>query len=752
MKVKRSRRRPDRSVRPTRNGTRNNPRSELRHVSVRGEKHGSEPGTILIVAILALFVMGALTALAMSTAESVSDRLTFQKDDERLIAIGESILNLAVADVWGDYLRDAGGAPGSIGEFRTYLDTVGITSTSGYAFDIKNNLSLVPGPESDLRLAGAVVHEVGLTRDDGPDSVLLRISATLGFGPEDSGRHTRTVERGFFIAGAEFKGFEFGLLANNVNCIMCHARFDNVYRYYNRDPEKYGTWPRVRVGTLESLLIRSGSADSTVAGTVYTRGHFMDKDGTLIENPAGTTMHSVRFTPEGNVHEDGSGALEEVSLLAASGDPLPTKQNLYLDYPVEERGQVDGPLPESFPPIIPDDNGNRIVDPEEFEKVASKASGTLSGGIKVKIPLDAGYPTSGMPVGMPLEDQAGDLSKRIDGNLVLRGTADNPIVIDGKIAVDGDVIIEGVVKGSGQIVAGGNMYVMGPVVYADGRDTTGARTFGKDQDGNDNRLTLGAGGNILVGDFLLTKDGGTVKTKKNKNGGGDPTPVPAPSQYDPRAINGDKSGGSNFTTSELTLFNRMEWTKTQPFLPDASGKYVANPLYEAGYRPRYYTLYGDNPVYVFNTSKTYFSAETGTWLGKEHVKGFSDDGVTEFLPGSSELRGAAISTLMPRNGWVSDTQLIEMWKSVTDRQPSGRPLELDALLYTNNATMFLSRKNSVYGGKAIINGGLVGADMGVLVPGDGGVGLQVNYDVRQSIGLKLRSTDRVRLTRGPRFR
>jgi hypothetical protein len=315
--------------------------------------------------------------------------------------------------------------------------------------------------------------------------------------------------------------------------------------------------------------------------------------------------------------------------------------------------------------------------------------------------------------------------------------------------VNGDVVIEGVVQGTGQIIAGGNMYVMGPVVYADGKDETGSRTFGLDADGNDNRLTLGAGGNILVGDFLLTKDGGKVKKKKK---GGDPTPVPTTSPYDPRAINGDKSGGSNFTTSELTLFNRMEWTKTQPALPDASGKYVANPLYEPGYRPRYYTLYGDNPVYAFNTEKTYFSAETGTWLGKEHVKGFSDDGVTEFLPGSPELRGAAISTLMPRNGWLSDTQLIEMWKSVTDRQPSGQPLALDALLYTNNATMFLSRKNSVYGGKAIINGGLVGADMGVLVPGDGGVGLQVNYDVRQSIGLKLRSTDRVRLTRGPRFR
>jgi hypothetical protein len=30
------------------------------------------------------------------------------------------------------------------------------------------------------------------------------------------------------VEGPVFKGFEFALLSNNVNCIMCHAAFDIV--------------------------------------------------------------------------------------------------------------------------------------------------------------------------------------------------------------------------------------------------------------------------------------------------------------------------------------------------------------------------------------------------------------------------------------------------------------------------------------------------------------------------------------------
>ena len=34
----------------------------------------------------------------------------------------------------------------------------------------------------------------------------------------------------------------------------------------------------------------------------------------------------------------------------------------------------------------------------------------------------------------------------------------------------------------------------------------------------------------------------------------------------------------------MTLFNRMEWSRTQPKLADASGTLVANPIYDPGVR------------------------------------------------------------------------------------------------------------------------------------------------------------------------
>ena len=77
---------------------------------------------------------------------------------------------------------------------------------------------------------------------------------------------------------------------------------------------------------------------------------------------------------------------------------------------------------------------------------------------------------------------------------------------------------------------------------------------------------------------------------------------------------------------------------------------------------------------------------------------------------------------------------------------------MDALLYTNNATMFLAKRASAYAGQAIINGGLVGADMGILVPGTGDVGLRLNFDGRHNGALQLRDTGSVELVRSIRVR
>ena len=128
-------------------------------------------------------------------------------------------------------------------------------------------------------------------------------------------------------------------------------------------------------------------------------------------------------------------------------------------------------------------------------------------------------------------------------------------------------------------MARGNVYVTGDLTYADGT-SGGNRTFGLAADGTQNALSLAAGKNILVGDYLTSK-GGNINDKLSV----DPGNLSANEQF-------------SFTQSEMTLFNRGEWTKTQAFLPSNTGALVANTTYNSSYVPRYYTMNEGDPVYI----------------------------------------------------------------------------------------------------------------------------------------------------------
>ncbi|MEM8709711.1 MAG: hypothetical protein AAGG01_02065, partial [Planctomycetota bacterium] len=62
-------------------------------------------------------------------------------------------------------------------------------------------------------------------------------------------------------------------------------------------------------------------------------------------------------------------------------------------------------------------------------------------------------------------------------------------------------------------------------------------------DGTENSLAIAAGGNIMMGDYFH------------------------PAWGEGKDVTGYTGGGFNFTMDELSIFNRMEWMKTQPTLP-----------------------------------------------------------------------------------------------------------------------------------------------------------------------------------------
>ncbi|MFQ5658292.1 MAG: hypothetical protein ACE5G5_12180, partial [Candidatus Methylomirabilales bacterium] len=493
---------------------------------------------------------------------------------------------------------------------------------------------------------------------------------------------------------------------NNINCIMCHARFDNVERYYNTDPIQYGSFDRIKVAALQDLQIRSTSADSIIAGTLYTTGTLRDKDGTPLSDLALTTLDGYEFDANSHIVEDGSGNPNTVDLTKATGNPLPPLENLYVDYPTDPADQVDGELPTSFPSPIGDPNGNRLVDSSEYATAAGEASGAITGGVLYGVPAGSSYTSGTLPSGNT-GDLSGGLNQTYTGNVILVGTDANPITISGSVAVDGDVMIAGKVKGTGTILAKGNIYVVGDTTYADGT-SGGDPTFGVAADGTKNALALTAGKNILIGDYLTPKKGD----------------INNPTDVDPGTnVSGDpkKPSNSSFTQSELTLFNKAEYEKAQ-----------ADP----SYTPRYYDLRDGDPIYRFDKP------------GKEHGDKY-DSSFVEITPNG----GDAVVSLSPGatgaggTPWISESTLKQLWIADNTNRSAGTPFQIDGLLYSNNAVFALARKASNAQGQLLLNGAMVAADMGVLVPGNGGVGLQLYYDQRISTLLKLKDPSQVSLVR-----
>ncbi len=660
---------------------------------------GDERGVALIATLLGVIVLSGLAIVTLTLYSTDTwNTARMDQDFQALYAADAGVENV-VNQLWAAYVAEDCSActypkgPGAIGNLNTYIDFLNRNSINN-----GGTSSLLTGqPLSNT----ASIQQVNVTRTDDTGGVSLAV-VSVG----TAGAKQVTIQETIQVQGQLFKGFDYSLLANNINCIMCHARFDNVERYYNTDPGQYGSSERIKVAALQDLMIRTGSADSIIAGTLYTTGTIRDKSGTLLSDLASTTLDGYEFDANSHIVEDGSGNPNTVDLTKATGNPLPPLENLYVDYPTDPADQVDGELPTSFPSPIGDTNGNRLVDSSEFATAAGEASGTITGGVLYGVPAGSSYTSGTLPSGNT-GDLSGGLNQTYTGNVILVGTDANPISISGTVAVDGDVIIAGKVKGTGTILAKGSIYVVGDTTYADGT-SGGDRTFGVAADGTKNTLALTAGKNILIGDYLTPKKGDI----------NDPTNV------DPGTnVSGDpkKPSNSSFTQSELTLFNKAEYEKAQ-----------ADP----SYTPRYYELRDGDPIYRFDKP------------GKEHGDKY-DSSFVEITPNG----GDAVVSLSPGatgaggTPWISESTLKQLWIADNTNRSAGTPFQIDGLLYSSNAVFALARKASNAQGQLLLNGAMVAADVGVLVPGNGGVGLQLNYDQRISSLLKLKDPSQVSLVR-----
>lgn len=670
-------------------------------------------GFALITTIVMIVTFAGLSLTYFLTSSTSVRHAERRESSMRMEVAATGAAQLVAQDLWNRYLVWNGGKAGKLDNFRKFLDTAapiaigpGGNATFGAPADA---ITLVASDPQAPRFGDLDLTAASLRRRDTEVSTDIEVTVAVATSTLANGR-AETIRQVFSVGGEVFKGFEYSLLTNNVNCIMCHATFDTADRFYNTDATALGSFDRVKVGTLESMQIRPDSAESEVYGTLHSRGLLMDEHGELLGSLSGSTLTGAEMDGTGKIQEDTDGSIYEDDLELASGSPLPKFGQLYLDYPTDPAQMTDGILPTSFPSAIPDLDNDKQVDPEEVALIADEAHGTLSGGDIVMV-----------PPGGTFTGATGNTSNQIDGttnnHLILVGTEDKPIQIDGRVVIDGDVALFGVVKGDGVIYATGNVYVLGDITYADGVDASGYRTYGVGEDGTPNSLALAAGGNVLAGDYLSIPTFGVYKN-------------------DPQPVNGDGTGSYNFTMNEIAIFNRGEWAKTQETLPGKDGTPVTNPGYEPGYLPRYYVLNEGDPVFIFNGEnlsaaqqyKLYYDPSGNVWKGEEALFTYDSKYLKRIDAGDPEYQTAATKALNPQGDWLSTDMMKALRQYAGLYHETGTPQEVDALLYTNNATFTMVRNQSKYAGKMLLNGGLISADTGVLVPS----GLRVNHDSRAS--------------------
>lgn len=738
---------------------------------MKQRKQGQEGMALMLAILAALVILGAVAVVAnrVQTAKIRTDESINQARLDEALKAG---VDFAIERIWNQYITGNGNTTGNLASYFLFADSFvnnnedlnGNGTMDNGEFDSNGDgafesnpagIDLI-APDDNFTLAsGERVERVNVMRNDDltGSTMTIRVTARVG-------QRTASAVQTVRIAGELFQGFEFGILANNINCILCHAEVNSLDLFRNSNPQLYGSFDRVKVAAIESLMVRTNEDIRTrFAGTTYSRGTVYNQAWSQLSGSAlaSSTFKAFHFnSSNGKITQDSSGGLTVASLQNAGTDihgNLQQFANLYLNYPTDESLMTDGTLPTSFPAPFPDDDGDKYVSDQEFERVINSANGSVTfqldpslvggsvtAGVAYGVPHGSTYSGSSLPTASNSALTSLQQDGSYDGNLILIGTDSDPIVIDRKVAVNGDLIIKGKVKGWGQIYTKGNVYVIGDVTYADAPGE-----FGVAADGTRNGFALTAGGSIMLGDYLTIRGKQhTADTSKYPAGGfidmrtpnksatvtksGQPNQTVQIGYFDSGVVDAGWAQGSqpqlSFTTSELMLFNKREYEKAQ-----------ADP----GYRPRYYRLRPSQPVYRYTSTD-------------EHTVKYNESGVVTI----SNLSNAAIHDLSPLNQWVSEGQLRNFWYADEMTRPSsGRPFQFDGLLYSNNSIFALTRSSGRHKsnarGQMTIRGSVVSADLGVLVPGpdfsNPRDALKLYYDQRVASFLRVEDTTRVQFRR-----
>lgn len=288
-----------------------------------------------------------------------------------------------------------------------------------------------------------------------PKIVYVDIAATA-----ETANGVQTVIRR--IDMGQSKIFDLAMLSERTDCIYCHLRINGDVGSLGDLRPGWG-----HEGDPGSIGAGANGGGSVISGNVFIAKNASKDDSDLSSTPK--KINGALF--EGEVEENYRGnRLPEDE----DGDGVP-------DFPVLKR-----------------------------EIGLTNTEGSIGGGKIYTVPN--GVSLSGIPA----TGNQSSLTGKYDGNVILEGTLSNPIILDGDVYVSGDVIIKGYVKGRGAIYSGRNTYVAGNLQYLDppancatvsNPDSCAQNAINQNKD----ELRLAARGNIVLGDYTEKNLDGSPK-------------------------------------------------------------------------------------------------------------------------------------------------------------------------------------------------------------------------------------------------
>ncbi|MEM8712375.1 MAG: hypothetical protein AAGG01_15595, partial [Planctomycetota bacterium] len=417
----------------------------------RRELRGTALFAVVPIAILMMSLMVAFVGTSVETSRAnVTDSDAF-----RARAAAQNAAAMAIADIWGDFEAVAQGQE-QLWRLRTHLESRGMTNQAdastpkGSAYI--DSVGLAQNKQGRYELDGVEIENLSVYRIDNWDStdVVIEVDAVSRRGQDGSSRERRaSIQEVFSIAPPEWDGLDYALLANNINCLLCHTTVDNAERFYNSNSLLSGTFDTVKVGSIESIHFRA-DPDSKVAGALLIGSDALLGDGHEVDDwtqfnllaaspSAGGTIAKIQEDQFGNALFGGLEVFDKNNPSASA--------NMFLDF-FDNQDDTDYELPSSFPSPFPDNGGidpstgqprpdladNGVVDDSEFLATVQGASGTIQGGnisvIKKGKKIDTSSEWADMKNG---SDPS--VSGITSGNVFLYGTKNDPLILDGEVAI-----------------------------------------------------------------------------------------------------------------------------------------------------------------------------------------------------------------------------------------------------------------------------------------------------------------------------